>query len=153
MCPNGATGLVGISLGIPQTLISITGHAWSDQETRSLLSDTAQLHRKLNEMSQRIRQLEDALEISHTLNSSNQHPLLREELLAIKRCVAPAAPAAKEPSPAEVTEQADGDYVEAMGTMSISDRGVTRFIGGSGGSESLIMVCLSEMTSAASSCE
>ena len=135
---------------IPITLIFITtaGHAWSDQETRSLLSDTAQLHRKLNEMSQRIRQLEDALEISHTANSSNPHPLLREELLAIKRCVTAPEPATKEPSPAAVAEAADGDYVEAMGTMTISDRGgVSRFIGGSGGSESLILVRLLPETS------
>lgn len=94
-------------------------------------------------MSQRIRQLEDALEISHTANSSNAHPLLREELLAIKRCVAPPEPVTKNPSPAAIAEAADGDYVEAMGTMTITDRGVSRFIGGSGGSESLILVCQS----------
>ncbi|KAI5121634.1 hypothetical protein M0805_001163 [Coniferiporia weirii] len=112
------------------------GHAWSDQETRSLLSDTAQLHRKLSEMSQRIRQLEDALEISHSANSSNSHPLLREELLAIKRCTVPRAPTVPEAE----TEGPEGDYVEAMGTMSISDRGVSRFIGRSGGGESLMLL-------------
>ncbi|EJD07642.1 uncharacterized protein FOMMEDRAFT_116020 [Fomitiporia mediterranea MF3/22] len=109
------------------------GHAWTDQETRSLLSDTAQLHRKLSEMSQRIRQLEDALEISHSANSSTHHPLLREELLAIKRGVVPPAPPAPEGEP-------EGDYVEALGTMSISERGVSRFIGRSGGGESLFLL-------------
>ena len=100
-----------------------------------LLSNTAQLHRKLSEMSQRIRQLEDALEISHSSNSSHNHPLLREELLSIKRGVAPsnAAPEVEADGP-------EGDYVEAMGTMSISQRGVSRFIGRTGGSESLFLV-------------
>lgn len=112
-----------------------TGHAWTDQETRSLLSDTAQLHRKLSEMSQRIRQLEDALEISHSANSTSHHPLLREELLAIKRGVAPPAP----PPPSD--GEPDNDYVEAMGTMSISERGISRFIGRLGGGESLFLVC------------
>ena len=147
MCPNGASMRV-VEILATLIFIATAGHAWSDQETRSLLSDTAQLHRKLNEMSQRIRQLEDALEISHTANSSNPHPLLREELLAIKRCVTAPEPATKEPSPAAVAEAADGDYVEAMGTMTISDRGgVSRFIGGSGGSESLILVRLLPETS------
>ncbi|KAL5513258.1 hypothetical protein ACEPAH_3656 [Sanghuangporus vaninii] len=110
------------------------GHAWTDQETRSLLSDTAQLHRKLSEMSQRIRQLEDALEISHSANSTSHHPLLREELLAIKRGVAPPAP----PPPSDGGP--DNDYVEAMGTMSISERGISRFIGRLGGGESLFLL-------------
>ncbi|THH10362.1 hypothetical protein EW145_g1390 [Phellinidium pouzarii] len=112
------------------------GHAWSDQETRTLLSDTAQLHRKLSEMSQRIRQLEDALEISHSANSSSSHPLLREELLSIKRCIVPTTPAVI-PEP---EGEPEGEYVEALGTMSISDRGVSRFIGRSGGGESLLFL-------------
>ena len=84
-------------------------------------------------MSQRIRQLEDALEISHASNSTSHHPLLREELLAIKRGVAPSAPAPSE-------NEAEFDYVEALGMMSISDRGVSRFIGSSGGGETLLLV-------------
>lgn len=88
-------------------------------------------------MSQRIRQLEDALEISHSTNSSQNHPLLREELLSIKRGVGPSNSA-----PEGDTDGPEGDYVEAMGTMSISERGVSRFIGRTGGSESLFLVCL-----------
>lgn len=86
------------------------------------------------------RQLEDALEISHAANSSHNHPLLREELLSIKRGVAMA------PTPAAQEGEADapeGDYVEAMGTMSISERGISRFIGRTGGGESLFLVSAS----------
>lgn len=90
----------------------------------------------MSEMSQRIRQLEDALEISHSANSTSHHPLLREELLAIKRGVGPTTTPANE----QETDGPEGSCVEALGTMSISDRGVSRFIGRSGGGESLILV-------------
>ena len=87
-------------------------------------------------MSQRIRQLEDALEISHSVTSSSSHPLLREELLTIKRGVGPSTPA----EPEHGADSDKEDYVEAMGTFSISDHGVSRFIGRSGGSESLFLL-------------
>ncbi|KAH8111005.1 fungal-specific transcription factor domain-containing protein [Phellopilus nigrolimitatus] len=135
MCPNGGY-LAVFLLFFSNYYLYLQGHAWSDHETRSLLSDTAQLHRKLSEMSQRIRQLEDALEISHSTNSSSSHPLLREELLAIKRGIGPPVPPVLETEP----EGLDGDTVEAMGTMSISERGVSRFIGRTGGGESLLFI-------------
>ena len=102
-----------------------------------VLADTDRLHAKITDMSDRIRQLEDALEISHSSNSSHNHPLLREELLSIKRGVAPSNTA-----PEVEADGPEGDYVEAMGTMSISQRGVSRFIGRTGGSESLFLVRL-----------
>ena len=61
---------------------------------------------------------------------------LREELLAIKRGVGPTTTPANE----QETDGPEGSCVEALGTMSISDRGVSRFIGRSGGGESLILV-------------
>ena len=90
----------------------------------------------LCEQSSAIGQLEDALEISHSANSTSHHPLLREELLAIKRGVGPTTTPANE----QETDGPEGSCVEALGTMSISDRGVSRFIGRSGGGESLILV-------------
>lgn len=99
------------------------------------MSDTAQLHRKLSEMSQRIRQLEDALEISHSANSATSHPLLCDDLLSIKRGIGPAIPTVPEENDGEGKEGQEGEFVDAMGTMSISDRGVSRFIGRSGGTE------------------
>lgn len=98
-------------------------------------------------MSQRIRQLEDALEISHSAASSNSHPLLREELLAIKRGVGPSPAAVAANSENEennhlgaADDDGTGDIEEAMGIMSISSRGFGRFIGRSGGSETLFLV-------------
>ena len=52
---------------------------------RFVLADTEQLHRKIAEMSERIRQLEDALAIFQAGISSERHPLLRDELLTIKK--------------------------------------------------------------------
>ena len=114
---------------------------------RTLLSDTAQLHRKLSEMSQRIRQLEDALEISHSTNSTAAHPLLREELLSIKRGVGPSTADKDESEPVASENLEDGSesIEEALGVLSISDRGVNRFIGRSGGSETLFLVRIRKM--------
>ncbi len=36
-------------------------------------------------MSKRIRQLEDALQIEHGMRSTESHPLLRDELLSVKK--------------------------------------------------------------------
>ncbi|KAJ8695716.1 hypothetical protein PTI98_008289 [Pleurotus ostreatus] len=54
------------------------------QGTRFILADTQQLHRKISEMSNRIRALEDALAIMHGTTSSERHPLLSDDLLKIK---------------------------------------------------------------------
>ena len=51
---------------------------------RFILADTEQLHRKISEMSHRIRQLEDALAILQVTISTERHPLLRDDLLKIK---------------------------------------------------------------------
>jgi hypothetical protein len=43
------------------------------------------LHEKINALSSRVRQLEDALEQSHVHLSTELHPLLTPELRALKR--------------------------------------------------------------------
>ncbi|KAI0917333.1 hypothetical protein AcV5_007828 [Taiwanofungus camphoratus] len=53
--------------------------------SRFILANTEQLHEKIKAMSERIRQLEDALQVLHTQHSTEPHPLLRQELLLIKR--------------------------------------------------------------------
>ena len=52
---------------------------------RFILANTEQLHEKIKSMSERIRSLEDALQQLQSQHSSEPHPLLRSELLAIKR--------------------------------------------------------------------
>ncbi|TEB22239.1 hypothetical protein FA13DRAFT_1819087 [Coprinellus micaceus] len=54
------------------------------QGTRFILADTDRLHRKISEMSTRIRQLEDALAIMQASVADERHPLLNDDLLKVK---------------------------------------------------------------------
>lgn len=54
--------------------------------SRFVLAKTDKLHSKLQEMSQRIRQLEDALRIAHGASGCQPHPMLEKQLLEIKAC-------------------------------------------------------------------
>ncbi|KAF9523895.1 fungal-specific transcription factor domain-containing protein [Crepidotus variabilis] len=58
----------------------------SGKGTRFILANTEQLHGKIQEMSDRIRHLEEALQSLHSQVSSNEgpHPLLRADFLGIK---------------------------------------------------------------------
>lgn len=78
-------------------------------------------------MSERVRQLEDALAILKSSVSEEAHPLLRDELLALK--VDRPQEGLESESPHEVP-----NGIDRLGTLSISDRG-SRFFGVSGGSE------------------
>lgn len=82
----------------------------------------------MNDMSERIRQLEDALKISHANHSEELHPLLSNELLKIKFGVD------IRDSPQNKPEQYH-DALEALGTLTIMDGGETRFLGPSGAAE------------------
>ena len=86
------------------------------------------MHGKIREMCERIRQLEDALAISQATTTSEPHPLLREELLAIKKGIEVAAHDPEDEDP-------DLTVTDGLGTLSISEKGVSRFIGRSGGLE------------------
>ncbi|KAF5382310.1 hypothetical protein D9757_008470 [Collybiopsis confluens] len=54
----------------------------SGKGTRFILANTEQLHSKIQDMSEHIRRLEEALE--HSSNPSNPHPLLQPEMLNVK---------------------------------------------------------------------
>ena len=99
-----------------------------------MLADTEQLHRTVSEMSQRIRQLEDALAIFQSGVSTATHPLLRDELLSIK-----FGPEARHPGESqslkEPTEDPVTDTIDAFGTLTIGDGGESSYFGRSGGSE------------------
>ncbi|KAI5123018.1 hypothetical protein M0805_007639 [Coniferiporia weirii] len=94
--------------------------------TRYVLANTDKLHKKLLEMSKRIRQLEDALQIAQASISPITHPLLSEELLLIKTgvdiSVADESSANDENDPA-------GELTGALGTLTISKRGEAYFVG------------------------
>ncbi|KAH8113139.1 hypothetical protein DFH11DRAFT_1878702 [Phellopilus nigrolimitatus] len=96
------------------------------QGTRFVLANTDKLHIKLLEMSKRIRQLEDALQIAQTSISPAPHPLLSEHLLSIKAGVDMV-------ETEETIEHEEGDeeaeMSAAFGTLTISERGEARFVG------------------------
>lgn len=59
----------------------------SGKGTRFILANTEQLHTKIQQMSDRIRNLEDALQSVHSAHASESeqpHPLMQPELLTIK---------------------------------------------------------------------
>ncbi|TBU24177.1 hypothetical protein BD311DRAFT_672335 [Dichomitus squalens] len=100
------------------------------QGTRFVLAATEHLHRRIAKMSERIHQLEDALAILQAKSSNEPHPLLSDGLSKNKNIdsdddmLAPEQPTA-----------ASGDVVSAFGMLSMSDHGVSRFFGPTGGTE------------------
>ena len=97
---------------------------------RLVLSDTEELHCRINEMSERIRQLEDALSSLQATVSSERHPLLRDELLAVKY----GTNSRRETSEGS-SEGALSPTIEALGTLSVGENGETKYIGCSGSAE------------------
>ncbi|KAJ7712510.1 fungal-specific transcription factor domain-containing protein [Mycena metata] len=109
------------------------GNLTAGQGTRFILADTGQLHAKIAEMSQRIRQLEEALAILQGVISSERHPLLATDLLSIK--FAAEAPARKTPPPAGEQDP----LLDALGTLTLTDAGEVRYFGRSAGTETLLV--------------
>ena len=85
------------------------------------------LHRKIEEMSQRIRQLEDALAIMQASVSSERHPLLRDEHLKVKF--------PPEDFEDNVTRASMSELADELGTLNIDEDGRARYLGRSGGTE------------------
>ncbi|KAJ7689582.1 fungal-specific transcription factor domain-containing protein [Mycena rosella] len=101
------------------------------QGTRFILADTDQLHAKIAEMSQRIRQLEEALAILQNVVSNERHPLLAGDLLGIKF----AAEAPKRSDPAHYEQDS---AIDALGTLTLGDAGEVKYFGRSAGTETLL---------------
>ncbi|KAJ7848323.1 fungal-specific transcription factor domain-containing protein [Mycena leptocephala] len=113
-------------------------------------ASTEHLHRKNARLSERIRILEDALTALHASKDGADgavHPLLVEgEDFSLGADDAPTASRRMSES-WEVLEGPGGkaavaspswDVIDAFGTLSISDHGISRFFGPTGGSESLL---------------
>lgn len=86
-------------------------------------------------MSDRIRQLEDALSILQSSTSLEPHPLLDRELLKIKSSIELHAAVNGEESGLPQEEAEDSQYIDAFGTLAIRDDGAATFYGRSAGSE------------------
>lgn len=94
-----------------------------------MLASTQDLHEKISELSNRVRDLEDALRDSHRQLSGEQHPLLAEDLLRIK---APLERESNSDSPRGtngIKEEAGHDVVDSFGSLSISHTGKQKFYG------------------------
>ncbi|KAI0708422.1 hypothetical protein C8Q76DRAFT_627233 [Earliella scabrosa] len=114
------------------------GSLTTGQGTRFILADTDRLHRKIAEMSDRIRQLEDGLAILQSSVTREPHPLLAQDLLRIKSGL--ELHSAAEGVSQDLREQAaeveeEPAYVEAFGTLAVRDDGAATFYGRSAGSE------------------
>ncbi|TFK37395.1 fungal-specific transcription factor domain-containing protein [Crucibulum laeve] len=107
------------------------------QGTRFILADTEQLHRKISDMSNRIRQLEDALAILQSTVSDQRHPLLEDELLKVKFGSEALDARAQQSSSSE--EETTKGSIDAFGTLTLGESGYTKYYGRSAGSETLMM--------------
>lgn len=113
------------------------GSLATGQGTRFVLAATEHLHRQIASMSGRIRQLEDALGLLQSQCSTELHPLLRDDLRGtdqkdeFSQITLPGDNAAGPSNPPEI--------LDAFGTLSITDHGISRFFGPTGGSECLLM--------------
>lgn len=100
---------------------------------RFVLSDTQDLHSRIVNMSQRIRQLEDALAIT-TTHSDPNHPLLADHLLSIKFGPETGEGSASYDEDMHEDDTNEGSSIQSMGTFALSTRGEMKYFGPSGGS-------------------
>lgn len=110
-------------------LIQVIGHfafKLTRLVARAVLADTDQLHRKVFEMGQRIRQLEDALAILQSNVSTEPHPLLADPALPVEP---------KSSSGSGNSKDGPTEILGGFGTLTISNSGEARYFGASAGSE------------------
>jgi hypothetical protein len=110
----------------------------SFKDIRFVLAATEHLHRRISKLSARIRQLEDALAALHAKHSTEVHPLLHEDLMQTDERDEADTPA--DESMGQATQTGDG--IDAFGTLSISEHGISRFFGPTGGSEVISFLIL-----------
>lgn len=105
-------------------------HRISDQLYRLVLSNTEDLHARLDQMSTRIHQLEDALAIAHRrYDTDSTHPLLSDEFLSVRM-------GAHVENHADTRSRSSGspeaDLSRSMGTLTIDAGGKAKYYGATG---------------------
>ncbi|KAF8835749.1 hypothetical protein BDN67DRAFT_912460, partial [Paxillus ammoniavirescens] len=105
------------------------------QGTRFVLAATEHLHLRISKMSERIRLLEDALGELQSHRSTEPHPLLRDDLLGVNQKDGEAST----PGDLIAIQSLPAEILDSFGTLSITDYGIARFFGPTGGSECLLM--------------
>ncbi|KAJ4473715.1 fungal-specific transcription factor domain-containing protein [Lentinula aciculospora] len=104
------------------------GSLTTGQGNRFVLASTQELHEKIHELSNRVRELEDGLRSDHSQLTNVQHPLLSDELLKIKAPLQREPPAARSLN-GNQDEEPNPDVVDAFGSLSISLSGKAKFFG------------------------
>jgi len=89
-----------------------------------VLANTEVLHEKINQLSSRVRHLEDALAESYGTHSTHNHPLLTEELLKIKR---PLERESNDSHQVKEDKPDSGDTIKSMGSLSVFLSGFSFF--------------------------
>ncbi|KAI0630478.1 hypothetical protein C8Q77DRAFT_1063524 [Trametes polyzona] len=107
------------------------GDLATGQGTRFVLAATEHLHRRIAKMSERVHQLEDALAILQAKSSNDPHPLLTDG----KTKARSMDDDDDVYIPPDMDAGTPSDVVSAFGMLSMSDRGVSRFFGPTGGTE------------------
>ncbi|KAG5635134.1 hypothetical protein H0H81_012333 [Sphagnurus paluster] len=118
------------------------GSLSTGEGTRFVLAATEHLHRRIARLSGRIRQLEDALAALQSNHSAEPHPLLLHDNLTGEAIDGLGMLGGREERGSGAPDGAASDVIDAFGTLSISDHGISRFFGPTGGSESLLIANL-----------
>ncbi|KAF7370826.1 Fungal-trans domain-containing protein [Mycena sanguinolenta] len=119
------------------------GSLTTGQGNRFVLASTQELHEKIAELANRVRELEDALRSSHQHLSNEPHPLLSEELLRIKAPLQREVPAFRnQPQGHAIKEEEHNpDVVDAFGSLSITLSGSAKYFGTTANSWYFLQVC------------
>ena len=83
-------------------------------------------------MGDRIRELEDALAVLQASHSPEPHPLLCEGSILVDTDK-------PEEQPQESEDEGAEDVVKSLGTLTVSEHGLSRFFGFTGGSDLLLV--------------
>ncbi|KAL7280662.1 hypothetical protein ACG7TL_005601 [Trametes sanguinea] len=111
----------------------LVNHVSAEVARLSVPMGVLQPGRALAKMSERIHQLEDALAITQAKCSNDPHPLLSDGKMKAR-----GLEEDDEVPPEEMGTVTPTDVVSAFGMLSVSDHGVSRFFGPTGGTEYLL---------------
>ncbi|KAF9225168.1 hypothetical protein BS17DRAFT_879292 [Gyrodon lividus] len=117
------------------------GSLTSAKGNRLVLANTGELHNKIEVMSARIRDLEDALRQAHSENFDRPHPLLARSITVIPQGSVPeTSPSTSQfgGSCVAATKTETETVIDAFGTLTIGTRGETTFMSSTARSEFLI---------------
>ncbi|KAF9237081.1 hypothetical protein BU15DRAFT_88887 [Melanogaster broomeanus] len=114
------------------------GSLTTGKGNRLVLADTEELHNRIEVMSARIRDLEDALKQAHSNTFDRPHPLLAGSITVIPQGNVPeTSPDTSQSrgSNAAATKTEPDSVIDAFGTLTIGTRGETTFVGSTARSE------------------